>query len=155
MRIRVLLLFIVCCACLLGGCGSSRPMAHLIINNESQEAIPLQVTLTKQGNPSPGHIITQTVQPGIQEFPAGKFYKGLYYIVAEAKKGIVSQTIPLSLDSDRWIIVNYMSGDSLSIQHKYGFVDTSILKKADGRYTGIDLYSENRILPTLTQVYRK
>lgn len=155
MRIRVLLLFTVYCACLLEGCGSSRPVAHLIINNESQEAVPLQITLIGQGNQSPGHIITQTVQPGIQELPAGKFHKGLYYIVAEAKKGIISQVRPLSLDGDRWIIVNYMSSDSLNIQRKYGFVDTSILKKADGRYTGIGLYSENRVLPTLNQIYRK
>ncbi len=34
-----------------------------------------------------------------------------------------------------------------SIQRKYGYVDTSLMKKVNGKYTGPDMYNENRKPP--------
>ncbi len=73
----------------------------------------------------------------------------MYAISAETSNGVVSSTKKVSFDSDRWIIINFMHDDSLNIQRKYGYVDTSVLKKINGKYTGLDMYAESRRPPTL------
>jgi hypothetical protein len=46
-------------------------------------------------------------------------------------------------------MVTYIHEDSLTIQKKFGIVDTGMLKKVEGKYTGIDMYIENRRPPNL------
>ncbi|MES2002917.1 MAG: hypothetical protein V4450_00245 [Bacteroidota bacterium] len=149
MRIRISSSFALFCACFLISCSSVRPSAHIIINNDSNKDVPLQVSITDAGSHTVSRTISQTLRPGIQEIAAGKFAKGLYNVAVETDKGIVSISKPVSLDADRWIIINYTSTDSMSIAKKYGYVDTNFLKKINGKYTGIDLFSENRRPPSL------
>jgi len=155
MRTIVSSTFVMVCSWLLSACGGFRPAANLVINNESNTAVPLQIRIAKKGSNQASHSLTSNIAPGIQQIAAGRFAKGQYEVTASLTNGTVSLTRPVSLDTDRWIIINYISSDSISIQRKYGFVDTSFVKKENERFTGIDIYSENRILPTLLQFNKK
>ncbi len=149
MRMRILMPFVLCSTAVLFACSASRPMAHLIINNDSQHSIPIKLSVISENNGTTHTTIRQTLTPGLQEFNAGRFAKGMYQVSITTSDGQVSSSKKVSLDTERWIIINYTSNDSLSIYRKYGYVDTSLLKKIDGRYTGIDMFTENRRLPTL------
>lgn len=143
-----LLLFLVT-AWLTQACSSSRSAAHAIIFNESNQETPIRLSITHTHQSKPHTIIQHTLKPGLQEVEVGRFAKGQYLITAETVNGKVSFTKSVSLDTERWIIINYISTDSLSIHKKYGYVDTTVLKKIEGRYTGVDIYSENRRPPSL------
>lgn len=149
MRMRILMPFVFFLTIILFSCSTSRPMAHLIINNDSQQSIPIKLSVISENSGTTHATINQTLKPGLQELSAGRFAKGMYQVLVTTADGQVSSSKKVSLDSERWIIINYTSNDSLSIYKKYGYVDTSLLKKIDGRYTGIDMFTENRRLPTL------
>ena len=152
MRVRVSFSFMLAGLFVLSGCGGFRPAANLVINNESDAAVPMQIAFSKKGSNTPIHTLAQTINPGVQQIAAGKYQKGQYEVTATVASGAVSLSRPVSLDSDRWIVINYISADSLSIQRKYGYVDTLYMKKSNDRYSGIDIFSENRMLPTLIQI---
>lgn len=137
------------CAAVSLSCSPSRPMAHLIINNESGTAIPISLSIARVNETAGAITISNIIKPGLQELPAGRFAKGAYLVTASANNGLISINKTLSFDADRWIIINYTHDDSLSIQKKYSYVDTSLLKKVNGKYTGLDMYIENRRPPSL------
>jgi len=143
MRTRVLFPATLFCVCIIA-CTSSRTTAHLIVFNESGRDIPLNVSITNTNNRAPVRTINNIIKPGIQELDAISFSKGAYSLRAEANNGFVSVNKNLSFDTERWIIINYIHDDSLNIQKKYGYVDTAMLKKINGKYTGLDMYSETR-----------
>lgn len=149
MRTRVLFPVTLFCAVVFSACGLSRPMAHLIINNESGMDIPLNVSITSNIKGEPGETINNTIKPGLQELDTRKFPKGAYSITAATNNSLISVKKSLSLDTDKWIMITYTHNDSMNIQKKYGYVDTSLLKKVNGKYTGLDMYIENRKPPTL------
>ena len=86
---------------------------------------------------------------GLQEIPVREFRKGIYALQINTHNGQQSKSLPLRLDSDRWVMVTYIHEDSLTIQKKFGIVDTGMLKKVAGKYSGIDMYIENRRPPNL------
>lgn len=144
------LLLILCLSIwLLQSCISSRAVAHMIFYNNSDKEVPIRLSITKNNKSNPHKVLLHTIQPGLQELEVGSFAKGAYSVTAETADGNLVVTKPVSLDTERWIILNYTSADSLSIQKKYGYVDTTVLKKVYGRFTGIDIYSENRRPPSL------
>jgi hypothetical protein len=125
-------------------CASSRTTAHVIINNDSNTEIPMNLVISETGKKPSSKTISQTIKPGLQELNAEKFAKGFYTISAETNNGQVCIKQNLSLDTDRWIIINYVQNDSLNIYKKYGYVDVAALKKIDSKYAGIDMYSSSR-----------
>ncbi len=149
MRKRILIPAALSCVSLLfAACSASRPTAYLIVNNDSDKEVPLTVSISGNDRNSM-KTITHTIKPGLQELTPEKFSKGSYSISAEADHGAVTIKKQLSLDSDRWIMISFLHDDSLNIQKRYGIVDTSVLRKINGKYTGLDLYSENRRPPSL------
>lgn len=148
-RSHVSVLLFLVTAWLTQACSSSRSAAHAIIFNESDQETSIRLSVTHTNKSRPHTIIHHTLKPGLQEIEVGRFAKGQYLVTAETASGKISLTKSVSLDTERWIIINYISTDSLSIQKKYGYVDTSVLKKIEGRYTGVDMYSENRRPPSL------
>lgn len=144
------LLLIVCLSLwLLQSCVSSRPAAHMIFYNNSDKEASVRLSIRKSNKNTPHKVILHTLHPGLQELEVGRFAKGPYSVTAEAINSNLVVTKAVALDTERWIILNYTSDDSLNIQKKYGYVDTTVLKKVDGRFTGIDIYSENRRPPSL------
>jgi hypothetical protein len=149
MRTRVLNPFVLSCLLLFAACSASRPTAHVIINNDSDRDIPLNLSIYKQDKSSAHKTFSNNIKPGLQELAPEKLSRGSYSISAETNNGLVTSTKKISFDSDRWIIINFMHADSVCIQRKYGYVDTSMLKKINGKYTGLDMYAESRRPPTL------
>ena len=136
----------------LGGlmaCRIAKQSAHVIVNNESSEEIPLQMVISNQEDGKTKEEIKYALKPGIQQIPVLKLAKGSYTIDIKANNGAISKTYPLALDTDRWIMVTYMHDDSLRLHKKFGYIDTSELKKINGKYTGLNLYVENRRPPNL------
>jgi hypothetical protein len=149
MRTRVLTSFALLCILLFAACSASHPTAHVIINNDSDRDLPLNLSISNNEKNGTQKTFTSNIKPGLQELSPEKFPKGMYAVCAQTSNGTVSSTKTVSFDSDRWIIINFMQADSLNIQRKYGYVDTSLLKKVNGKYTGLDMYAENRRPPTL------
>ncbi|MDB5210249.1 MAG: hypothetical protein JWQ30_1076 [Sediminibacterium sp.] len=142
MRTRIL---IPIALSLLAACSASRPTAHVIINNDSDKDIPLNLSISNKKDMGQSPMVFNiNIKPGLQEMAPEKLSRGFYSVSAETSNGLVSTSRNVNFDSDRWIIINFMHNDSLNIQRKYGFVDTTMLKKVNGKYTGMDMYSENR-----------
>ncbi|MEO8172829.1 MAG: hypothetical protein ABI581_07090 [Sediminibacterium sp.] len=144
---RVLSPFALLCLVLFAACSASRPTAHVIVNNDSDRDIPLSLSISDEDGTQ--RILSNNIKPGLQELAPERLPKGMYSVCANTNNGLVTTRKRVSLDADRWIIINFMHADSMNIQRKYGYVDTSLLKKINGKYTGIDMYAENRRPPTL------
>lgn len=148
-RVRVFMFIAIALTMGLSACSTSRSAAHLLLYNNSEAATPVSIIIKK-----PDHTtvksFTNSLTPGLQELELGHFTKGNYLITASTNNGLVNITKNLSLDNERWVIINYSQDDSLKIQKIYGYIDTSVLKKINGKYTGIDLYTESRRPPTLS-----
>lgn len=144
MRIRVLILIALSASLLFVACAGPRTTAHVIVNNDSNTEIPMNLVISETGKKPSSKTISQTIKPGLQQLNAEKFAKGFYTISAETNNGQVCIKQNLSLDTDRWIIINYVQNDSMNIYKKYGYVDVAALKKIDSKYAGIDMYSSSR-----------
>ena len=130
-------------------CKAYRPVTYVVFNNESKEKIYFSIVMNdreKNKNLSPRQY---QAKPGLQEIPVREFRKGIYALQINTHNGQQSKSLPLRLDSDRWVMVTYIHEDSLTIQKKFGIVDTGMLKKVAGKYSGIDMYIENRRPPNL------
>lgn len=133
----------------LAACSIAKQSAYVIVNNESREQVSMQMVISDHKNGKTKQALNYSLKPGLHHVPARKFRKGAYDIHIKAKDGRVCKTSPLALDTDRWVMVTYMQDDSLQLQKKYGYIDTSELKKIDGKYAGLSLYVENRRPPNL------
>ncbi|SDX48569.1 hypothetical protein SAMN05444410_11749 [Hydrobacter penzbergensis] len=133
------------------GCGTSRPTAHIIVNNENayQQPVYLTVQMSGKAEHSKEVLANATVQPGLQFIPGKKYKKGTYELNIDAHDGTLNVKHPLTLDTDRWIIINYLLSDSSSIVKTYGYLDTTSFKKVKGRYVNLDVYIDNRRPPNL------
>lgn len=133
----------------LAACSSYRPMAHLVVYNNSDSGTPIDVSITHRTKGTVNQTIHTTLKPGLQELDPRHFSRGAYDVTAEANNGLVSVKKNMVLDTDRWVIITYTYHDSANIQKSYGYVDTAVLKKINGKYAGLDMYIENRKPPTL------
>lgn len=122
-------------------CMTSRYTTHWVVNADSDKEVSLQMNV---GRPGSGNNRTRTfkVRPGLQELGAESFSKGVYSLAAGS--GDVSKASRLYVISDVWVIINYIERDSAQVQHKYGFIDTGMLQKKDGKYTGVSISTEMR-----------
>jgi hypothetical protein len=154
--IRVRVFVFIAMPVILGliSCGTTHPAAHLLLYNNSENTTPVSVNISKP-DLTTVKSLTSSLAPGLQELDLGRFAKGNYLITATTDNGQISVRKNLSLDDDRWVIINYSRQDSLKIQKVYGYVDTAVLKKINGKYAGIDLYTESRRPPTLSSVEPK
>ncbi len=134
----------------LAGCHVSRPTAYVIINNESVDRTPVNMSIALHDRKTGKDILQQTtIQPGLQFIPGKKYKKGTYNITVGANDGALNIKHPITLDTDRWIIINYTLGDSANIMKTYGYLDTASHKKINGRYANLDMYVEYRRPPNL------
>jgi hypothetical protein len=135
----------------IGACSSSRPTAHIIINNENSYNTPinLSVSLSDKNEVVKEIVSGVSVQPGLQFIPGKKYKKGTYHLMVGTNNGDIHIKHPITLDTDRWIIINYLLGDSSSIVKTYGYLDTTSFKKVNGRYANLDVYIDNRRPPNL------
>ncbi|WP_078832552.1 hypothetical protein [Sediminibacterium ginsengisoli] len=133
------------------GCRSSRPTAYVVIHNENGDpkAVNVSIAMSESKERKPLHQTELSLEPGLQFLPGKKYKKGTYQLTVGTKDGSFSITQPISMDTDRWIIINYAHGDSANIVKNYGFLDTDKFKVINGKYANLDLYVENRRPPNL------
>lgn len=134
---------------LLAACSASKPQAHLIISNESSNSLLMTVMIREKNNGKLKKQMRQSMQPGLHQIPMGKLHKGSYEVEVNANSGAIRKLYPLALDTDRWLLITYMHGDSAQVQKRYGHLDVCKTKGPDGKYADIDLYIENRRPPNL------
>lgn len=149
---NILRFTVFACFLTVAGCRASRPVAYIIINNDNAAKTPVNISVSLHGPNTPigKQILSQAaVQPGLQFIPGKKYKKGTYSLYVSTPDGNLNIHHPLTLDSDRWIIINYTLGDSSNIVRTYGYLDTTSFKKINERYANLDLYIENRRPPNL------
>lgn len=153
MRNRYLQPAIVICIFLstMCACRSSKPTAYVIIHNENSDpkAVNVSIAMNETGEQKPLHQTELALQPGLQFLPGIKYKKGNYKLTVGTKDGSFSITQPISMDTDRWIIINYAHGDSVNIVKNYGYLDPDKFKVVNGKYANLDMYVENRRPPNL------
>lgn len=135
---------------LLYSCSASKPTAHVIINNESSDGLPVEMNVSLVKDKSTNTILARTpLRPGLQFLPSKKIKKGSYFITVGANHDTLLLKQPLTLDTDRWIIITYTHKDSANIIKYHGILDTTHFKKINGKYANLDLYVESRRPPNL------
>ena len=149
MRSRKQMMYVLIVSISLAACNVAKQSAHVIVNNESGDEVPMHLIISNQENGKTKQEVYYSLKPGLQQMPVQKLPKGSYAIEVNTNSGTVFKKHSLALDTDRWIMVTYMQEDSLRLQKRYGYVDTSELKKINGKYTGLNLYVENRRPPNL------
>jgi len=121
-----------------------KSQVHFLIQNESNKEVRLNITFSPTDQSEQKLTFSASIPPGLREMEAGKIKNGTYQILANTSDGITRFQITQSVDTEKWFVFSFIQNDSLSIGKKYGYVDTSFLKKIDGKYTGISFYAENR-----------
>lgn len=139
--------FILITTFFLFSCTLSRVTTHWVVNNDSGNDVTLQMSVYKE-NAGVQNARSHVIKPGLQQLPEQNFSRGNYILEISDGQNI-RQRKQVHFNIENWVIVNFTNNDSLSIQRKYGLVDTASMKKIDGKYTGIDIFTETRKPPFL------
>lgn len=136
-----LLVSLVCLSFSVG----SRHTAWIIIHNsgKSGNVVDIRVDLLDKNEGVALHA-EQQVAPGIKELPEKKVKDGPYLLSVSANNALLQSSHPVTFDSDRWIIINYIEEDSATIIKSEGFIDANRYKKVNGKYASIQLYADSR-----------
>lgn len=153
MSTRLLCIALIAGFCLCS-CLAERPTTHWIVNNDTNADLPLHLSVYQPGS-ARSTTQSQIVHPGIQELKPQSFARGTYVVTASTTDGTVSNTKKMHFESGNWVIVSFTRGDSLTIQRRYGYIDTSFLKSLNGKFSGFDMYTESRMPPVIYSVAKK
>ncbi len=136
-----LLVILVCLSFSVG----SKHAAWIIIHNSGKGGSPvdIRVDLLDKNEGIALHAELH-LAPGIKELPEKKVKDGSYLLTVSANNALLQTSHPITFDSDRWIIINYVEEDSTAIIKSIGFIDATRYKKVNGKYASIQLYADNR-----------
>ena len=96
-------------------CKAYRPVTYVVFNNESKEKIDFSIVMNDREKNKSLSPRQYQAKPGLQEIPVTEFKRGIYALQINTHNGQQSKSLPLRLDSDRWIMVTYIHEDSLTI----------------------------------------
>lgn len=124
---------------------SSKHTVWVIINNtrSGRQPVDMQISFTDSKNQRKV-IAEQEVPAGLQQLPEKKIKEGTYQISVAANDSQVLITQPITLDGDRWIMINYVQQDSAAIIKLQGYLDTTRFTKINDQYATIDIYVDSR-----------
>lgn len=124
---------------------SSKHTVWVIINNTraGSKPVDMQISLTDSKN---HHMVIaeQEVPAGLQQLPGKKIKEGTYEFSVAANDSQVLITQPVTLDGDRWIMINYVQQDSAAIVKSHGYFNTTRFTKINNQYATIDIYVDSR-----------
>ena len=133
------------CFLFMSATGSSKHTVWVIINNASSDRQPVDIKLNIIDQKEVSTVIAeQQIPAGIRQLPEKKYKEGVYQVSAGAGNGQLWFTRPFTLDSERWILINYIREDSANIIKSHGYLDTTVFKKINGLYATLNIYVENR-----------
>ncbi|MDE3252664.1 MAG: hypothetical protein KGO92_07635 [Bacteroidota bacterium] len=130
---------------------SKKHTVWFYINNSSQLNQPVDLSLSIIPKDEKAMMVAnQELKTGLQELPSQKLSEGVYEIRVAANQNQLNLSQMLTIDSDRWVIINYEVQDSATIVQTNGFLDTTHYKKVSGdKYASMYLYIDNRRPPNL------
>ncbi|NCI47773.1 hypothetical protein [Sediminibacterium soli] len=141
-------LSLIMCAALVMLLCSGKVTKHsvwLVVNNTSVDGKPVDMKFSILApNQERSMVETQQVNPGIQLLPEKKLKEGPYQFVVNTNGEQVAASQAFTVDSDRWILVNYLCQDSASIMKTYGYIDPTKFKKVGDQYATVYLSIESR-----------
>lgn len=123
----------------------ARHSVWLVVNNSSADgkAVDMKFSITPSGSDKPV-LDAQQVEPGLLLLPEKKLKEGAYHIHVNTNGETVTATQQFTVDSDRWILVNYIRQDSASLVKTYGYLDPARFKKVGDQYATVYLSVESR-----------
>lgn len=143
---RILSFFLCTGICIMLCSGKlARHSVWLVVNNSNNDGrtVDMKFSISAQ-NQDKQVTETQQMNPGLQLLPEKKLKEGAYEITINTDDEQVAASQVFTVDSDRWILVNYLRQDSASIIKTYGYIDTTRFKKVDGSYATVYLSIESR-----------
>lgn len=129
---------------------SKKHTVWFYINNSSSLSQQVDLSLSIQPkNEKEIVLANQELKTGLQELPSQKLSEGVYEIKVTTNHNQLTLSQMLTLDSDRWVIVNYALQDSATIVQTNGYLDTTHYKKVGDKYASMYFYIDNRRPPNL------
>lgn len=129
---------------------SKKHTVWFYINNSSQLSQPVDLSLSIIPKDEKAIQLTnQEMQTGLHELPSQKLSEGVYEIRVSTNHNTLNLSQMLTIDSDRWVIINYELQDSATIVQTNGFLDTTHYKKVGDQYASMYFYVDNRRPPNL------
>lgn len=129
---------------------SKKHTVWFYINNSSSLSQPVDLSLSIQPKAEKEIVLAnQELKTGLQELPSQKLSEGVYEIKVRTNHNQLTLSQMLTLDSDRWVIINYALQDSATIVQTNGYLDTTHYKKVGDKYASMYFYIDNRRPPNL------
>jgi hypothetical protein len=136
------------CLCLIVLCAgkASKHSVWFVVSNNSSDGRPVDMKFSIAGKAGEiGALLgEQQIKAGLQHLPEKKLKEGVYQLQVAAANDLVGTSQPFTLDSDRWVLINYMCEDSANIVKTYGYIDPARFKKIDGKYATLYISIANR-----------
>lgn len=137
------------CACFIILCSAraSKHAVRVVVSNSSADGKAVDMKFQIEGKKEGGGALLgeHEVKPGLQALPEKKLKEDVYQVQVEANNSLInSASQPFTLDSDRWVLINYIREDSASIVKSYGYIDPARFKKVDGKYATVYISVTNR-----------
>lgn len=129
---------------------SKKHTVWFYINNSSHLSHPVDLSLSIIPKDEKAmQLVNQQLKTGLQELPSQKLSEGVYEIRVATNQNRLNLSQMLTIDSDRWVIINYELHDSATIVQTNGYLDTTHYKKVGDKYASMYLNVDNRRPPNL------
>ncbi len=137
-------LLFVCFVVLCSGKGSKHSV-WFVVSNSSADGRSVDMKFSIAGKSDDAGIHTEhQIASGLQHLPEKKLKEGVYNVQVTANNDTIGAIQPFTLDSDRWVLINYVREDSAAIIKSYGYIDTTRFKKIDGKYATLYISVSSR-----------
>lgn len=140
-KILLCLGFIVLCAG-----KASKHAVWVVVSNSSSDGRPVEMkfSIASKAGEIGALLAEQEIKAGLQHLPEKKLKEGVYQLQVATNDNLISASQPFTLDSDRWILINYIREDSANIVKTHGYIDPARFKKIDDKYATLYISISNR-----------
>lgn len=136
------------CICFIVLCAgkASKHSVWFVVSNNSADGRPVDMTfsIAAKAGEIGAMVGQQQIKAGLQHLPERKLKEGVYQVQVAADNNLVGASQHFTLDSDRWVLINYICEDSANIVKTHGYIDPARFKKIDGKYATLYVSVTNR-----------
>lgn len=118
----------------------------VVVSNSSSDGRPVEMkfSIASKAGEIGALLAQQEIKAGLQHLPEKKLKEGVYQVQVATQNDLVGASQPFMLDSDRWVLINYIHEDSATIVKTHGYIDTTRFKKIDDKYATLYISISNR-----------